>query len=146
MVEDDQDIDVRLCDRLAARVRTEEIQATQAIAIEVVQSRFELRKKVAYAFAHWRAFLDVEESTHVGNLTHHCWRPAAPRGSLADRTIGTITSGRSLIRPSTPHPSSRRASSSVSTVHTWTPSPAPWAASTKRGDTTCVRPDHSGTW
>jgi hypothetical protein len=36
------------------------------------------------------------------------------------RTMGTRTSGRSVISASTPQPSSRRASSSRLTVHTWT--------------------------
>ena len=58
--------------------------------------------------------------------------------------IGTTSSGLSVINASTPQPSSRRASSAVSTVHTCTPSPARWASSTNRGDTTRVEPAFSG--
>ena len=61
-----------------------------------------------------------------------------------DRASGTSRSGRSVISASTPHSSSRRASASASTVHTCTPSPTRCAYSTKRGETTRVRPANSG--
>src|SRR5262249_23469124 len=57
-------------------------------------------------------------------------------------TSGTTRSGRAEMRASTPQLNSRRASASVSTVHTCTLRSARCASATDRGDTTPVLPDH----
>ena len=50
------------------------------------------------------------------------------------------------MMPSTPQSSSRCMSAASFTVHTCTATPASWAYCTKRGETTRVAPDCSGTW
>ena len=79
----------------------------------------------------------------MGAIGHELRHAIARQNS--EFAIGTTMCGRSEISASTPHVRSRRASCSVSTVQTCTPSPASCAAAMNRAETTRVRPAHSGT-